>query len=184
MKIKTDYLIANTMCWAKSKMGHAFAGLVIFVLSLSLIACNPGQSADSLPPEFDRQAIVTIIDGGDDEKKTDKNSFTVEVAETSNQLSYGLMNRTKLPVDNGMLFIFDPAQPVGFWMKNTLIPLDMVFIGPDSRVAKVHHKAKPEDETIIPSDGPVSYVLEIKGGQAEKRGIEIGDQVRVAFSDK
>jgi uncharacterized membrane protein (UPF0127 family) len=161
---------------------YVFVFILSIALTLPLIACNPGQSAHT-PPEFDRHAMVTIIDG-DDGERAKTHSFTVEVAESSDQLSYGLMNRTKLAADKGMLFIFDPAQPVGFWMKNTLIPLDMVFISPDSRVIKVHHMAKPEDETLIPSEGPVAYVLEIKGGQAKKRGIKAGDQLRVAFSDK
>jgi uncharacterized membrane protein (UPF0127 family) len=105
--------------------------------------------------------------------------FTVEVADTTSRREIGLMCRTRLAADRGMLFDFKQPQPVQFWMKNTLIPLDMVFIGADGRVAAIASQAKPMDETPIPS-APVTVlgVLEIAGGRAAALGLEPGDKVR------
>jgi uncharacterized membrane protein (UPF0127 family) len=104
--------------------------------------------------------------------------LTVEMADTSKTREIGLMCRTHLAPDRGMLFDFKQPQPVAFWMKNTLIPLDMVFIAADGRVVSIATNAKPEDETPIPSVGPVVGVLEIAGGRAAALGIEPGDLAR------
>ena len=77
-----------------------------------------------------------------------------------------------------MLFVYDRAQPVSFWMKNTLIPLDMLFIGSDGRVRKVQENAVPRDETPIPGGDDIRYVLEIGGGLAARLGIGPGAELR------
>jgi uncharacterized membrane protein (UPF0127 family) len=104
--------------------------------------------------------------------------FQVEMADTEESRERGLMFRKTLAADKGMLFDFKTPQPVAFWMKNTLIPLDMVFISASGRVVSVAHKAKPMNETPIPSGGDVVGVLELRGGRAAELGIEPGDQVR------
>ncbi len=104
--------------------------------------------------------------------------FTVEVADTPQGRSRGLMHREALPRRAGMLFIYDQAQPVSFWMKNTLIPLDMIFADATGTVRRVHHMARPHDETAIPGGGPVKAVLEINGGLARDMGIGPGTQLR------
>lgn len=104
-------------------------------------------------------------------------SFEVELALTSEQQTRGLMFRKELPEGTGMLFLFDPPREAAFWMKNTLIPLDMLFIAPDGRIARIVAKARPHDETPVSSDGPVRGVLEIGGGQAEALKIAVGDRL-------
>ncbi|HEV2366071.1 MAG TPA: DUF192 domain-containing protein [Caulobacteraceae bacterium] len=104
--------------------------------------------------------------------------FTVEVADTEATRERGLMFRKSLAPDRGMLFDFKAPQQVAFWMKNTLIPLDMLFISADGRVVSIAHGATPLSETPIPSAGPVLGVLEIRGGRAEAIGAEPGDLVR------
>ena len=104
--------------------------------------------------------------------------FTVELALTPQEQARGLMFREELAPSRGMLFIYDRAQPVAFWMRNTLIPLDMIFVGEDGTVIKVHAEAVPGDETPIPSDGPARAVLEIPGGLAARLGIDAGDEMR------
>jgi hypothetical protein len=104
--------------------------------------------------------------------------FTVEIADTGETREIGLMCRTHLAGDRGMLFDFKTPQPVSFWMKNTLIPLDMVFIAADGRVVSVASNAIPKDETPINSAGIILGVLEIAGGRAAALGIEPGDRVR------
>lgn len=103
--------------------------------------------------------------------------FATEIADTPAARSRGLMFRRQLPADQAMLFVYPRAQHASFWMRNTLIPLDMVFIDADGRVVKVHAEAIPHDETPIPSGAPVRAVLEVAGGEAARRGITAGDRV-------
>jgi hypothetical protein len=104
-------------------------------------------------------------------------SFTVEVADTEAEREKGLMFRTSLAPDAGMIFDFHASEPVQFWMENTLIPLDMVFIAADGTVKGVHANAKPMDTTVISSPAPVRFVLEIAGGRAAQIGLAAGDKV-------
>ena len=104
--------------------------------------------------------------------------FRVEIADDESERARGLMYRENLPAAAGMLFVYDRAQPVSFWMKNTLIPLDMLFIGPDGRVRKVQENAVPRDETPIPGGADIRYVLEIGGGLAARLGIGPGAELR------
>ncbi|HEX6741750.1 MAG TPA: DUF192 domain-containing protein [Sphingomicrobium sp.] len=102
--------------------------------------------------------------------------FTVEVAATPDQQETGLMFRRSLAADRGMIFPYDPPQEAAFWMKNTLIPLDMVFIRPDGTIARIA-TAKALDLTAVPSGEPISAVLELRGGRAAELGIRAGDRV-------
>lgn len=103
--------------------------------------------------------------------------FTVEMAMTPEQQRLGLMNRSSLAANSGMLFVFPEPQPVAFWMKNTLIFLDMVFINAQGKVTNIVKEAKPLTEEPRPSDGDVRAVLEIAGGMSDKIGLRAGDQV-------
>jgi uncharacterized membrane protein (UPF0127 family) len=102
--------------------------------------------------------------------------FTVEVAATPEQQERGLMFRHSLAGDRGMIFPYDPPQDVSFWMKNTLIPLDIVFIRSDGTIVRIT-KAEPMDLSPLPSGEPVAAVLEIRGGRATELGISEGDVV-------
>ena len=104
--------------------------------------------------------------------------FTVEVARTSEEQAMGLMYRTALAPDRGMIFPFDPPRPASFWMRNTLIPLDMIFVRADGSIANIAANTVPYSEEPVPSDGPVAAVLEIAGGRAAELGIKPGDKVK------
>jgi len=104
--------------------------------------------------------------------------FTVEVADDAGERSQGLMFREHMPASAGMLFIYPTAQSVGFWMKNTLIPLDMLFIDAQGTVIRIHEMAIPHDTTVIDGGDGVLEVLEINGGMVETLGITVGTQVR------
>ena len=104
--------------------------------------------------------------------------FRVEIADNDASRERGLMFRKSLGPDAGMLFDFHEPQYVSFWMKNTLIPLDLLFIDEHGRVVNVAAMATPMSEATIPSAGPVLGVLEIRGGRAAELGIRSGDQVR------
>jgi uncharacterized membrane protein (UPF0127 family) len=105
--------------------------------------------------------------------------FTVAVAGTPEQQERGLMFVRSLGADQGMIFPYDPPQNVAFWMRNTLIPLDMVFIREDGTIARIV-TAKALDETPISAGEPVAAVLELRGGRAAELGIGEGDRVEWA----
>jgi hypothetical protein len=102
--------------------------------------------------------------------------FTVQIAATPEQQEHGLMFVRSLGGDEGMIFPYDPPQNVSFWMKNTLIPLDMVFIRADGTIARIT-TANALDETPVPAGEPVAAVLEIRGGRAAELGVREGDKV-------
>ena len=106
---------------------------------------------------------------------TGDHPFNVEVVDTPEGRAKGLMYRTELADDAGMLFDFKQEREVSFWMSNTLIPLDMIFVGADGVVRTIHANARPQDLTSIPSQVPVQFVLEIPGGRAKEIGLKAGD---------
>ena len=103
--------------------------------------------------------------------------FEVELATTPAEREQGLMFRKSLAPNAGMLFLYPDEQQVAFWMKNTLIPLDMLFLKADGSIARIAHDAIPLDETPIPSNAAVRAVLEVNGGTAQALGIKEGDKV-------
>jgi uncharacterized membrane protein (UPF0127 family) len=107
--------------------------------------------------------------------------FAVEMAVTPEQQANGLMFRRELPEGQGMLFDFGHEQPTSFWMKNTYIPLDMIFIRGDGRIARIAENTVPLSESLVSSGGPVRAVLEVIGGTAKKLGIAPGDRVAHAI---
>ncbi|MGV3632710.1 MAG: DUF192 domain-containing protein [Pseudorhodoplanes sp.] len=103
--------------------------------------------------------------------------FTVEMAKTDEERQKGLMFRKELPEGRGMLFDFKPDQNVSMWMRNTYIPLDMLFINGDGTIRRIAENTEPLSEKTISSGGPVRGVLEVIGGTAKKLGIKAGDKV-------
>ncbi|GJL84684.1 MAG: hypothetical protein DHS20C02_04590 [Micavibrio sp.] len=116
---------------------------------------------------------VTIHTSGGDTHR-----FNIELAVTPEEMAKGLMNRTELAPDAGMLFMFSNEAPRSFWMRNTLIPLDIIFIKADGKIHHIHPMALPLDETGVLSNGAARAVLEINGGKASELGIQAGDTVR------
>ncbi len=104
--------------------------------------------------------------------------FSVEVADDAAERARGLMFRESLDPAAGMLFVYDLPRDVSFWMKNTLIPLDMIFADATGRVVRVHSMATPGDETPIPGGPDVQFVLEVNGGLAGRLGIGPGAELR------
>ena len=107
-----------------------------------------------------------------------KHEFKVELALTPAEHAQGLMYRKTLGADRGMLFIFPRLTRTPFWMKNTLIPLDMVFITPDKKILSIVANAAPQTETPREPAGPYLYVLEIEGGRAAALGLQAGDKIQ------
>jgi uncharacterized membrane protein (UPF0127 family) len=107
-------------------------------------------------------------------------AFKVEIARTTRQKALGLMYRKSMPEDHGMLFVYDDPQFVSMWMKNTFIPLDMLFIGDKGRIIKIAPRAVPMSTTVISSGDAITGVLELNGGAAQRFGITVGDRVESA----
>lgn len=145
--------------------GHGWGWLVAVALCLSGFgfAASTASAADVQSLEIITKAGVQV--------------FSVEVMRSDEERAKGLMFRKELPEGRGMLFDFNPEQNVSMWMKNTLIPLDMIFIQSDGRILRIAENTKTESEAIIPSGGLVRGVLEVIAGTARKFGIKPGDRV-------
>ena len=162
-------------------MRPIFAALAV---SLALTACSPDSQSSAasaatasaekrdVHSESGLPVIDLTIHGA---KGTHK--FRVEVATTSAEQAKGLMFRTAMGANEGMIFPMDPPRMASFWMRNTVIPLDLLFVAPDGRVLNIAAKAVPYSEEPLPSDGPVRAVLELNGGRAAELGIKPGDKV-------
>lgn len=135
-------------------------------LFLILAACQPK------PPE--REALQ-VLSGGI------THAFQVEIADDEQERETGLMNRDKLPTGQGMLFLFPDARERAFWMKNTHIPLDIIYISKSGEVISIQKNTMPMNETPLHSFGPAAAVLEINGGQADALGIKPGDRITHRF---
>ena len=138
-------------------------------------ACAPqggsGTAVAERSPAGLEQVPLTI------QSRSGKHRFTVEVARTPEQQAQGLMHRQSLAPDRGMLFPYDPPQNASFWMKNTLIPLDMIFIRPDGTIARIEANTVPLSLDPVSSGEPVGAVLELAGGRAGELGIAANDRV-------
>lgn len=138
---------------------------IVFAAVMALLAATvTGAAAAEVQP----LEIVT---------KSGVHVFSVEVAKTEQERATGLMYRKELAEGRGMLFDFSPEQQVSMWMKNTFIPLDMIFIRSDGRILRIAENTEPHSEKIIPSGGLAKGVLEVIGGTARKYGIQAGDRV-------
>jgi uncharacterized membrane protein (UPF0127 family) len=143
----------------------AVAASVALVVVLALI---PGASRAVEPARLE-PVVVETAQG--------RFTFTAEIADTPELRQRGLMFRHQLPQDRGMLFDWGRVEPVSMWMRNTYVSLDMIFIAPDGRVAKVAEATEPLSDTTISSGGPVAAVLEVVAGTAERIGLKPGDRV-------
>lgn len=135
-----------------------FAGLLL------LFAAAAGAAGLAVEP-------LTIVSGDS------RHTFRVEIADDDASRQQGLMHRRQMADDAGMLFEFNEVGHVSFWMKNTLIPLDMLFVDRTGRIAHIHHGAKPHDLTPIGPPMPVWAVLELNAGMARRLGIKVGDRI-------
>lgn len=139
---------------------------VLVGLAINVQRLNQGQEG-----MFPQSHLVILRADGT------KAEFDVEVATTQEQQEHGLMFRKILAPDAGMIFIWPADQPVSMWMKNTLIPLDMLYVASDGKITKIVTNAVPNDLTPLPSEIPIRAVIEIGGGEASKQNIKTGDSV-------
>lgn len=135
------------------------------IVGLSLVLL--GGCSREAPPTSDLPTISVRL--GDQ-------MFTLEVAADETSRQRGLMFRHSIPDDHGMIFVFEQEQPLSFWMKNTFIPLDILFIDADRRVISIH-AMQPHDLRGVRSPRPAKYAIEINAGMARKAGVKSGDRI-------
>lgn len=123
-------------------------------------------------PQLPKERLVIVTRSGQ------QHAFTVEIATIPTQQEVGEMFRTSVPADGGMLFVWPQPQDSQMWMKNTLVPLDMVFIDADGKIRSIAEDTTPRSLAVIDSNGPVKATLELQGGITAKLGITVGDTVR------
>lgn len=152
--------------------------LLFALLAATLAACSPGaggaspSATNAVHPESGLEVIPLTVTSA-----SGTHRFKVEVARSAMEQAKGLMFRTKLGPDEGMIFPMNPPREASFWMKNTVISLDLIFVAPDGRIANIAANAVPYDLTPLLSVGQVKAVLEIPGGRAAELGIAPGDKV-------
>jgi len=144
------------------------------IISLLVAALLITGAASTYAANYKGRLTIVTSDGRE-------HPFDIELAITPQQQAKGLMFRESMPENAGMLFLFTEERERSFWMKNTLIHLDLIFIKADGTIHHIRENAIPRDLTSIKSNGPVSAVLEINGGRSAELGIEPGDTVRHRF---
>ncbi len=140
----------------------------VFALVLAALAVFPRAAATL--ETFDRSELTIVTETG-------RHDFSVELASNGRQRAQGLMYRQEMPADHGMLFDYRRSRNVSMWMKNTYIPLDMLFIDAGGTIKGLHERAVPGSLEAISSPGPVRAVLELNGGTVRRLGIKPGDKV-------
>lgn len=150
-------------------------GAALFGLLGAFLFAPAIHAQDASAPHLDDLKIITI---------SGTHIFHIEVMRSDEERERGLMYRRFMPADRGMLFDFLPEQPVMMWMKNTYIPLDMLFISHDGHIVNIAENTEPLSERIIPSGGLVAAVLEINGGVVARLHIHKGDRVQHSMFGK
>ncbi len=151
--------------------------LAVMLLAISA-ACDrkKSKSLEQTPISFTREGTLSV--------RTQKDSvlhlFDIEFAENEYEIQTGLMYRQSMEDNQGMIFVFPDERPRSFYMKNTEIPLDIIFVKADSTILSIARNAPPLEERSIPSEGPARFVFEINGGLSDRLGLQSGD--RLVFS--
>lgn len=162
----------------KSRLIIGFIWLIIVFISVILIMVLPDKSPTSIDAQnnikFEKNgtAILSSIHG------KVLSTFDIEIADTPDKVKTGLMYRDSLQLNQGMLFVFPEAQERSFWMKNTYLPLDIIFIGADSLILSIANNAEPFSEQSIDSHGAAKFVLEVNAGIANRVGLSKGDRIQ------
>ncbi len=150
--------------------------ILVAATMLALAGC--GTTSEGAAKAASESSLVALTI----ESQGKRHAFKVEVARTAEEQSRGLMFRERLAPDRGMIFPLNPPRYASFWMKNTLIPLDMIFVRADGTIANIAENTVPHSLTPVASDEPVAAVLEIPGGRSAELGIRPDD--KVVWTDK
>lgn len=135
---------------------------------------KPNSTSTPYEPKFTKEGELWMIDPNTNDtiQKLD-----IEYAETAYEVETGMMYRKSVPKNTGMLFVFNDNTPRSFWMHNTYVPLDIIYISKDSTIVSIQKNAEPLNDRSLPSEGNAQFVLEIKGGQSDLLGIGKGTKM-------
>ncbi|OAV43976.1 DUF192 domain-containing protein [Lewinella sp. 4G2] len=147
--------------------------LGLALLAFILQAIPTGNRGGASEPKFIDMGDLTILKADGTEVAT----VDIEIASTPEQQQRGLMWRTSMEEDQGMLFLMDSLQPQSFWMLNTYIPLDIIYLDDQKRIVSIAENTTPKSLDPVPSIEPALYVLEVNGGYAKRKGLEVGDRM-------
>lgn len=146
--------------------------LLVFILASCKTENNKEIKTETI--KFKKEGSLNILQSQTDSLLVE---FDIEIAETDYETQTGLMYRESMEKNQGMLFIFPDVSMHYFYMKNTLIPLDIIYIGDNQKIASFQKNAQPNDETSLSSKVPIKYVLEINAGLSDKFGLQVGDSI-------
>src|SRR5690606_31682753 len=132
----------------------------------------PGSNATPAEPKFVKEGILHFVKNNQVQTTID-----IEVARYAREIEQGLMHRQKMDENKGMLFIFPDEQPRGFWMKNTFIPLDIIYVDADKTIVSIQKNTTPLSEESLPSDGAAQYVVEVNAGFCDAHSLTPGDRI-------
>lgn len=156
-------------------MKIVYRSIICIGIATGLYACKKQNKAPLVSSiAFTKEGTAQLYKASSDSLIA---SFDIEIAKTEYETQTGLMYRDSMKADRGMLFIFDNASPRYFYMKNTRLPLDIIYISEDKKIVSFYENAEPFNESSLPSEAPAKYVLEINGGLIEKLGISVGDSL-------
>lgn len=156
------------------------AGLygVVMSVALSCTCDNDNKTIDPVvttyEPKFREDGLLWFLD---ESGKDTIVRITVEVAKTDEEIQYGMMYRKSMDENRGMLFLMKHERPQSFWMKNTFIPLDIIYINAQYRIVSIQKDAQPLSETSLPSFEPALYVVEVNAGFCDRHNVKVGDKV-------
>lgn len=156
-------------------MKKGINSLTIILITALLFSCGNESKESKIETaeiEFKKEAELYLIKSTDTIKKLD-----IEIADTQYERETGLMYRKSMKENQGMLFIYPEEAMRSFYMKNTYIPLDIIYYSKDSTVVSFQENAKPLDETALPSEKPAQFILELNAGKVKKWNIEVGDKI-------
>lgn len=159
---------------------HSLKYGVLFALgltSISSVSCkddSPSRKVTQVEIKFKKEGELRLIKASNDSLVA---NLDIEIADDDYQTQTGLMYRDSMAANHGMLFIFEDTDYRSFYMKNTKIPLDIIYISDNKTIVSIQKNAKPLDETSLPSEGPAKYVLEVNAGLSDEWGIKQGDKI-------
>ena len=156
---------------------HLIKVLFVFAILMTLQNCKEEKesvTSDKIEVSFKKEGILKLKKGATD---SIVKIIDIEIADNEYETQTGLMYRTELGVNQGMLFIFPDVSYRSFYMKNTKIPLDIIYVDDEKTIVSFQKNAKPFDETSLPSEAPAKYVLEINSGLSDEWQLEVGDKI-------
>jgi uncharacterized protein len=152
------------------------AGAALIVVSIAVIMAVPThnvQPTTSSGPQFKKEGELTLLH----KDRSPIVTIDIEIADDDTRREVGMMGRTENAETQGMLFVFQQESYQAFWMKNTILPLDILFIGKNGEIVTIHKNTTPFSEQTYPSTAPSRYVLEVNGGFTDRHGIAVGDRI-------